>query len=94
MGLFRFAPNHFGFKLFVGEITIMHKALKSIAFVTAALLVYIAAIRFNAVSLAIFIFSISPLLVVWMVFAVLRAPVKVVEGFEEGKSMYSDKEVR
>lgn len=72
----------------------MQKALKSIAFVTAILLAYIAAIRFNAVSLAIFIFSISPLLVIWMVYTVLRAPVKVTEGFEEGESMYCDKIVQ
>ncbi len=72
----------------------MKKAYISIGIVTAILFIYVTAIRFNVVPLAVFIFSLSPLLVIWMVYTVLKAPVKVEQGFEEGKTMYCDPQVR
>jgi 5-bromo-4-chloroindolyl phosphate hydrolysis protein len=58
--------------------------------VTGFLLIYIVSIQVNIyLPLIMFMFSISPLLLIWMVYKVLTAEVKVKSTFEE--KWYEDK---
>lgn len=52
--------------------------------VTAFLIVYVTAVQVNLhVAIVMFLFSISPLPILWMVYRVLKADVKVDTTFED-----------
>ncbi|MGY6745048.1 MAG: hypothetical protein ACXIUQ_20115 [Cecembia sp.] len=62
----------------------MKNYLFPVYLVTAFLIVYVTAIQANlSTALILFLFSISPLPVIWMVYKVLTADVKVNSTFEE-----------
>jgi len=62
----------------------MKNYLFPVYLVTAFLIVYVTAIQANlSTALIFFLFSISPLPVIWMVYKVLTADVKVNSTFEE-----------
>ncbi|SIS50845.1 hypothetical protein [Belliella pelovolcani] len=62
----------------------MKNYLFPIYLVTAILLVYVTAILANlSTAMILFAFSISPALVIWMVYSVLTADVEVHSTFEE-----------
>lgn len=61
--------------------------------VTGYLLVYITAIQIELnISLILFMFAVSPVLLLWMVYRVLTAEVQVPHTFDE--KWYSDGEIR
>jgi len=62
----------------------MKNYLFPVYLVTAVLIVYVTAIQVNLnTSLILFVFSISPILILWMVYRVLTAEVEVTSTFEE-----------
>lgn len=62
----------------------MKNYLFPVYLVTAFLIIYVTAIQANLnTALILFLFSISPLPVIWMVYKVLTADVKVESTFEE-----------
>jgi hypothetical protein len=62
----------------------MKNYLFPVYLVTGVLIFYVTAIHVNLnTSIILFIFSISPALVIWMVYKVLTADVEVTSTFEE-----------
>ncbi|MCH7397393.1 hypothetical protein MM236_05310 [Belliella sp. DSM 107340] len=62
----------------------MKNFLSPIYWVTAILIIYVTFLFTNInISVILFIFSISPLLILWMVYKVLTADVEVESTFEE-----------
>jgi hypothetical protein len=62
----------------------MKNYLFPVYLVTGVLIFYVTAIQVNLYTpLILFIFSISPVLVIWMVYRVLTADVEVTSTFEE-----------
>jgi hypothetical protein len=62
----------------------MKNYLFPVYLVTAVLIVYVTAIQANLhTALILFVFSLSPALVIWMVYKVLTADVEVTSTFEE-----------
>ncbi|WP_291784170.1 hypothetical protein [Cecembia sp.] len=62
----------------------MKNYLFPVYLVTAFLIVYVTAIQANLnTALVLFMFSVSPLPIIWMVYKVLTADVKVESTFEE-----------
>lgn len=69
----------------------MKNFLFPVYLVTAFLIVYVTAIQANlSTALILFMFSISPLPILWMVYRVLTADVEVTSTFEE--KWYEDHE--
>lgn len=69
----------------------MKNYLQVVGIVTGVLILFITLIQLNvALPLIWLIFLIGPFLVLWMVWAVLTAPVKIKETFEE--QWYQDRE--
>ena len=62
----------------------MKNYLTSVGLVTGFLILFVTAIQFElSMSLIWLMFLISPVLVIWMVYSVLTAPVEIKETFEE-----------
>ncbi len=62
----------------------MKNYLTSVGFVTGFLIVSVIAIQLElSMSLIWLMFTISPALVLWMVYSVLTAPIEIKETFEE-----------
>jgi hypothetical protein len=62
----------------------MKNYLFPVYLVTAVLIVYVTAIQANLhTAFILFVFSLSPALVIWMVYKVLTADVEVTSTFEE-----------
>jgi hypothetical protein len=62
----------------------MKNYLSSVGVVTAVLIVFVTLIQMNVAHFLIWgIFLVSPGLMIWMVWSVLTAPVKVDETFDE-----------
>jgi hypothetical protein len=71
----------------------MKNYLFPVLLITGYLIIYITVIGFNlAIGLILFMFSISPLLLRWMVYKVLSSEVKLDHTFEE--KWYEDGEYR
>jgi len=69
----------------------MKNHLSPVYYGTAILIIYIAAIIANInLVLILFVFSISPMIIIWMVYKVLVADVKVNSTFDE--KWYEDRE--
>lgn len=63
----------------------------AVGIVTGVLILFVTLIQFNVAQMLIWvIFLIGPFLILWMVWAVLAAPVKIEERFEE--QWYQDRE--
>jgi hypothetical protein len=68
----------------------MKNYLTSVGLVTGFLIVFVTAIQFElSMSLIWLMFTISPALVIWMVYSVLTAPIEIKETFDE--QWYQDK---
>ncbi|EKB49348.1 hypothetical protein [Cecembia lonarensis] len=62
----------------------MKNYLLPVYLVTAFLIIYVTAIQANLnTAIILFMFSVSPLPIIWMVYKVLTADVKVESTFEE-----------
>lgn len=62
----------------------MKNDLTIVGLVTGFLILFVTAIQFElSMSLIWLMFTISPALVIWMVYSVLTAPVEIKETFEE-----------
>lgn len=62
----------------------MRKYFSAVGIVTGVLILLVTLIQFNAAQILIWaIFLIGPFLILWMVWAVLAAPVEIKERFEE-----------
>ena len=73
-----------GFTLLAKKQETMKKYLIPVWTVTGYLLVYVVAIGLELhIRLILFMFSISPILILWMVYRVLKADVKVDHTFDE-----------
>lgn len=69
----------------------MKNYLSPVYYGTAALIIYVAAIFANInLALILFAFSISPLIIIWMVYKVLTADVEVNSTFDE--KWYEDRQ--
>ncbi|GAB2621304.1 hypothetical protein [Belliella aquatica] len=69
----------------------MKNYLSPVYYGTAALIIYVAAIFANInLALILFAFSISPMIIIWMVYKVLVADVEVNSTFDE--KWYEDRE--
>ncbi|MFD2034074.1 hypothetical protein ACFSKL_04685 [Belliella marina] len=62
----------------------MKKLLYPVYMVTAIVIIYVAAIFTSfSISLILFVFSISPTLIIWMAYKVLTSDIEVNSTFEE-----------
>ncbi|WP_111669355.1 hypothetical protein [Algoriphagus litoralis] len=69
----------------------MKNYLNVVGIVTGVLILFVTLIQFNIAQVLIWaIFLAGPLLILWMVWAVLAAPVEIKETFEE--QWYQDRE--